>query len=141
MIDNLLNRLDGVKSVKDGYIAKCPAHDDKRPSLSLCEKDGRVLLHCFAGCTPADVLAAVGLSFADLFPERLKPQTPTERRHVRNQVRHANRLGAMRVVNSEAIIIRIAADDTAAGITLDDEDRVRLALAHDRISAAQQVLS
>jgi len=45
----LLDRLDGVKRVADGrWMAKCPAHEDKRPSLSIRETDdGRVLLHCY----------------------------------------------------------------------------------------------
>lgn len=49
--------------------ARCPAHDDHKPSLSIGQgEDGRVLIHCHAGCSPADVLAAVGLRPADLFP-------------------------------------------------------------------------
>lgn len=51
-------------------MAKCPAHDDKSPSLSVREtEDGRVLIHCHAGCGASDVLAAIGLTLADLFPE------------------------------------------------------------------------
>ena len=34
----------------------CPAHDDARPSLSITERDGRTLLHCFAGCTQEAVI-------------------------------------------------------------------------------------
>jgi hypothetical protein len=53
----------------DGYKALCPAHHDNNPSLSINEgDDGRVLIHCHAGCDPQDVLAAVGLTFADLMP-------------------------------------------------------------------------
>jgi DNA primase len=44
------------------YVALCPAHDDKNPSLSLAYKDGRFLLYCHAGCDYRDVLAAVGLN-------------------------------------------------------------------------------
>jgi hypothetical protein len=50
------------------WIAKCPAHLDKTPSLSVrADDDGRVLIHCFAGCATFDVLMAVGLDFGDLF--------------------------------------------------------------------------
>ena len=36
----------------DGWMAHCPAHEDKQPSLSIAERDeGRILLHCHAGCT------------------------------------------------------------------------------------------
>lgn len=51
------------------WIACCPAHDDRSPSLSIRElEDGRVLAHCFSGCQVADVLTAVGLEFFDLYP-------------------------------------------------------------------------
>jgi protein tyrosine phosphatase len=50
-------------------MAKCPAHQDNSPSLSISEGyDGRVLVHCFAGCTHTAVLAALGLRSSDLFP-------------------------------------------------------------------------
>lgn len=45
----------------------CPSHPDARASLSVTMKNGRVLMRCFAGCRTSDVLAAVGLRFADLF--------------------------------------------------------------------------
>ncbi len=69
----LLDRLRGVRKKGPGrWVAKCPAHDDRSPSLSVRElDDGRVLIHDFAGCVPSDVLAACGLSLSDLFPERL----------------------------------------------------------------------
>jgi hypothetical protein len=52
-----------------GYKARCPAHNDTNPSLSISEgKDGRILIHCFAGCQTAVVLAKVGLRMADLMP-------------------------------------------------------------------------
>lgn len=43
-------------------MAICPAHDDHHPSLSIRLADGRVLLHCFAGCSPRDIYAAIGLT-------------------------------------------------------------------------------
>jgi putative DNA primase/helicase len=47
-------------------VARCPAHDDKDPSLSVALRDGRLLIHCFAGCAPEAVLQAVGLTWKDL---------------------------------------------------------------------------
>ena len=48
---------------------RCPSHDDRLPSLTVREcPDGRVLLHCFAGCSAAEVIGAVGMSMEDLFP-------------------------------------------------------------------------
>jgi putative DNA primase/helicase len=42
-----------------GWMAKCPAHDDHNPSLSIREVDGKVLLCCHAGCTQRDVIDAL----------------------------------------------------------------------------------
>ena len=50
-----------------GFVAKCPAHDDKSPSLNVDEADGKVLLKCQAGCDTRDVVSALGLSMTDLF--------------------------------------------------------------------------
>lgn len=68
-----LERLDcRVKERSDGQAtSNCPNHDDRHPSLSLSRgDDGRVLLHCHAGCEPEDVVAALGLELKDLFQRR-----------------------------------------------------------------------
>ena len=63
--------LRGLRKVGQAYAALCPAHDDHNASLSIAEgDDGRILLHCWAGCETRDVVAAVGLSLSDLFPPR-----------------------------------------------------------------------
>ncbi len=50
------------------WLARCPAHPDRSPSLSIGEgKDGRVLMRCWAGCATKDILAARGLTMRDLF--------------------------------------------------------------------------
>src|SRR5690606_26428446 len=71
-IDLLLPRLVKVKPAKHGqWVACCPvlAHDDKTPSLRIKEADdGKLLLKCWAGCTAAEIVAAVGLELRDLFP-------------------------------------------------------------------------
>ena len=51
-------------------VAQCPAHDDRNPSLSLTGIEGSALLYCHAGCSQADVVAALGLTMADLFDIR-----------------------------------------------------------------------
>lgn len=76
-IDILLTRLDKVKRQGKGYIACCPAHDDKNPSLSLTEaEDGRILMKCWAGCDVNSVLSSINLSINDLFPEPLWKNLP-----------------------------------------------------------------
>ncbi len=52
-LDHVLSRLTKVNKVNGGYMARCPAHEDRTPSLSVTERDGRVLVNCFAGC-PTD---------------------------------------------------------------------------------------
>ena len=42
-----------------GWMAKCPAHDDHKPSLSIQEKDGKVLVHCHGGCSQGSVIDAL----------------------------------------------------------------------------------
>lgn len=72
-ITNFLARLSSVRRAGEGrWIARCPAHDDRRPSLSIARgRDGRTLIYCFGGCSPAEVLAEMGLRMVDLYPERV----------------------------------------------------------------------
>jgi hypothetical protein len=68
-IEKVLSRVRDYKPSGNGYSACCPAHDDHNPSLSVSEgEDGRVLLKCFAGCPAENVVNALGLQMADLFP-------------------------------------------------------------------------
>ena len=66
-ITEITARLKGVKGNGRQYTAHCPAHDDKNPSLSINKKDGKILLHCHAGCPKENILAAIGLEMKDLF--------------------------------------------------------------------------
>lgn len=68
-VDMVLSKLDGVRPAGRGWIARCPAHDDRRPSLSIAEgAGGRVLMRCFAGCSTGAVLRAIGLTWRDIGP-------------------------------------------------------------------------
>lgn len=72
-LQEVLSRLD-VKNGSNGqYMARCPCHNDRQASLSVgIGGDGRVLLHCHAGCDTADIMASLGLTMRDLFVD-LKP--------------------------------------------------------------------
>ena len=62
------------------YIAKCPAHDDRSPSLMISEReDGSTGIHCFAGCQPDDILAAVGLDKKEAWKPRPEYNTSQHR--------------------------------------------------------------
>ena len=68
-ISDFLFRLKNVSKASGGWIACCPAHDDHSPSLSVSEgADGRILIKCHAGCSAQQVVAAINLTMADLFP-------------------------------------------------------------------------
>ena len=81
-VQELLARLSGVKKSRDGWMARCPAHDDKNPSLSVKRgDDGQAVVHCFAGCTPDAIVSAIGWQLADLFPSN-DGSSPAPRRKV-----------------------------------------------------------
>jgi hypothetical protein len=70
--------LDAKRGGGAGWSAKCPAHDDRRASLSIgTGDDGRVLLHCHAGCSLDAILAAANLETRDLFPDKTTATTST----------------------------------------------------------------
>ena len=71
MLTHILPKLQGVRKGSNGYMAKCPAHDDNVQSLSLSEANGRVLLNCFAGCTADRIVNRLGLDWRDLFDKRI----------------------------------------------------------------------
>ncbi len=74
---DIARALDGRKSGR-GWTARCPAHEDRTPSLGITERDGRVLVRCYAGCPQSDVIAA--LRSRGLWPERERPEwTPEDR--------------------------------------------------------------
>lgn len=140
-LDVLLSRLDGVQRSGKGYRARCPFCGGKSRKLSVSEADdGRVLVHCFGGCGPADAVQAVGLQLADLFPVRLKPETPEERRAWRRAARESQWGAALIVLELEATIVLIAGRQIAGGEPLTEEDDQRLAAALSRIEDARGVL-
>jgi hypothetical protein len=120
-IARVLDKLDGVKRTRRGGVGLCPGHPDHRPTLDVAEgDDGRVLLYCRAGCKTSDVLAALGLRYADLFPPRTgdairatpRPRTLDETDHARRDVlAEARRQQARREryaeLNAEADSIRL----------------------------------
>src|SRR5215472_12096745 len=73
-VDDLLEHLEKVRRTSRGYTARCPAHEDNYPSLSVSEGDRGILVKCWGGCTLDQVTAALGIRIADLFFE-----TPTPR--------------------------------------------------------------
>ena len=71
-LDELLDRLEGVRPAGHGYVAVCPAHDDSEASLGVTDGDSGLLLTCYAGCETKDVVDALGLEWNDLYHEPRK---------------------------------------------------------------------
>ena len=139
----LIALLEGVRQTGDGrWVAKCPAHADKSPSLSIrATSDGTVLLHCFAGCGAAEVVHAVGLELRDLFPEKPRDVLPEDRRVAREAFKRGSWIAALGVLSREATVLLIAASDVSKGKPLNHADDARLSLAVQRISEARAVLT
>ncbi len=77
-VEDLLGRLESVRRNGEArWMAKCPAHGDRTASLSVrVGDDGRTLLHCFGGCSFAEIVAALGIEARQLFPASARPWTP-----------------------------------------------------------------
>jgi len=131
----LVSRLDGVRRTRpDGGIARCPAHEDRSPSLSWRElADGRILLHCFAGCSVADVLGALGLQLDALYP----PRGYDDKRRPRER-RPFPAADALRLIEFELYFVVTSARKVAEGRALEPDEHGRLLIAIDRISNARQ---
>lgn len=132
---DLLSRLDKVrKTGPASWVACCPAHQDKRPSMSVAEADdGRVLVHCFASCSVEEILGAVGLGFDAIFPERTEPHKPVRRPFPAADV--------LENIVTEATLVAAAACNIRQGITLSLEDHKRLLVAAERIHAARELVN
>jgi 5S rRNA maturation endonuclease (ribonuclease M5) len=65
-VDAVLDKLEHVRRSGDGWVARCPAHEDRVQSLSIKEGDTRIVTHCFAGCDSDDILAELGLDWRDV---------------------------------------------------------------------------
>ena len=130
-IDSILLRLHKVRQRQPSqWSACCPAHDDNGPSLSVRETpDGAVLLHCFAGCTVAEVADALGLHMSDLFPARV-----LSGREPRRTSRLLTAGQALELLDTEAQLIAVAAANMLRGADLKQDDLNRVLKAAGRIN-------
>jgi len=121
---------------------KAPTRNDRTPSVSLCRgANGTVLLHDFGGDSAAEILAAMGLSLASLYPERdRRDMTPAERAELRMHARVAGWAAVLGVLTLESKIVAIAGKQLKAHKPLSDEDEQRLDVAVQRIDDAAAVL-
>ena len=64
------------KTGPDSWVACCPSHKDKSPSLAIKATPETMLIHCFAGCSTEEILDAVGMTFDDLYPDHGRTVKP-----------------------------------------------------------------
>ncbi len=134
--DTLLSQLSRIKRTGvNRWLALCPAHSDKRPSLAIRELDDeRVLIHCFAGCSVEEVLDAVGLEFDALFPERaIGDHMPRERRPF-------NSSDVLAALNFEINVASIILDRMVNDKDITAGDWLRFKTAADRIRSAKELV-
>lgn len=135
-INDLLSRLKKVKPTGENrWVACCPAHADKNPSMTIRYlDDGRILLHCFAGCDPGTIIHVVGLEFSDLFPEPLtKASLPKVRQPFSDRE-------ALECLRNESAIVALAVSQVVDGLPLTNRDAMRVALAAGKIASALEVV-
>jgi len=133
-IQDILARLDKVKKTgPSNWIAACPGHDDRSPSLTLHETDDmRVLAHCFSGCDIQSIVDATGLGWDVWFP----PKPIEHAKPVRRPFPAADVLEALAF---EATFIATAALNIAQGIELSTEDKERLLVAQERFQTGRDI--
>jgi len=137
-IDEFLTRLQGVRSTgRDRWIARCPHHNDRRPSLAITKGDRvPILLHCFAGCDPDQIVAAVGLELSDLMPDKDPDFNDGERARIAVSFTCEQ---ALRCLGTEATFLFVIAADLAAGKSIDSLTKDRLIEAAFRVNEARRV--
>lgn len=79
-VNEILSKLKKVKKTKNGWLACCPAHKDKTPSLKISIGDkGRILMYCHAGCTLKQICHALGITVKNLYPTSIEKHSLTIR--------------------------------------------------------------
>ena len=134
--DKLLSHLTRVKRTAPGkWSACCPAHEDRSPSLAVRElDDGRVLVHCFGGCSVESVLGAIGLDMTDLFPERVAaPGTGTAPQQLRLPASQA-----IEILERETMIVAVVGGDMVRKKDITETDHRRLIQAVSRVQFIAQ---
>lgn len=116
-VNTILNRLELLKPLKDGeWQARCPAHNDRSPSMRVKLADeGKVLVHCFAGCIPSDITNALGLELKDLFPAN---DDFNKESYAKEKIKTKVRVQA----EYDWIILQIAKADVKAGKSISPQD-------------------
>lgn len=136
MIDALLSRLQKVRKTSSGFIACCPAHEDKSPSMSVTEKNGKILLHCFAGCEPESILDAIGLKWGDLFADPMDASSNAMSNYAGYRLQKAAK--DLDPLERDMAVLVYANAVWKQGRELGVEDAARVQLAIERLEATNE---
>ena len=138
MIADILPRLDRVKETKQGqWLACCPAHQDREPSLALKElSDGMVMLHCWSGCDAREIVNAIGLDMRSLYPPM---QESIQGRNVKQAMPSWKRQQFVDLFNFERLVANIFRADVKAN-RFKVNDLNRFFVACERMRRVQGVL-
>lgn len=142
-LELILSRLRNVRKDGKGFYAHCPAHGGSEKSTTLnltATDDGRVLVHCFAGCASLDIVHAIGLELKDLFPARERASmTWAQKKELRDIGKMAKWKSALEVLCAESAVVEVASWDAEDGYPLNEVDKARLKLARARIAEARDI--
>ena len=129
-VNNLLSKLEKVRSTGNGkWMACCSAHNDRSPSLAIKQTDdGKLLLHCFSGCSVVDILGAIGLELSDLMPENPSYQKG-------NKPPRFNKYELFDRLVHESIILSLAVRQLLNFQDLSTEDEARVLVAENVINS------
>jgi len=131
-LQQLLTNLQKVRRTgKDTWVACCPAHGDKNPSMTVTASPSTILVHCFAGCGIEEILGAVGMCVSDLYPER-------EEGYNRGPKQTISLRAALECLSFEALVVSASAA-TMKKRALTDDESTRLQHAAARIHAAMRM--
>lgn len=132
--DDLLSRLVKVRKGQSGqWTACCPAHNDRTPSLRITQRaDGKISLHCFAGCHINDICEAIGIRVNDLYPNTSREQHEVLPERKRRNLRKA--------LFDAQLYVEIARADLAKGRNITPFEAEKVLKANECIERIEGVL-
>lgn len=128
--DPILQSLHKVKQTGEGrWIACCPVHDDKNPSMTITEKDESVLIYCHScGANGKDVCEALGLDPFILFGKEFKPGNYKKPKIPASDI--------LKVLMGEALFLRVVTNDLLNQKPINNQTSERLSLTNRRLIAS-----
>lgn len=133
-IETLLSKLEKVRPLGHGkWMASCPCHADKTPSLSIKDDAGTILLHCFSQqCAPYEICSTIGIEITDLFP----PSDNWDASQSRSKRVYYDAQQALQALAVETLVVHIISNDMMRDGSISPDEHERLVAATIRINAA-----